>query len=133
MQYREISPGPVLQPFIKCYYIYQSDTGSAFEDTVFPSGCMELIFNLGPGTWQTNGPTGFHTTPPIELWGQIIRPLPIRSLGKNTMLGIRFRPEGAAGFLTAPADDFNDRVVDFCLVAGRPASRLHQRLLETPD
>lgn len=133
MQYREIDPSPGLALYIKCYYIYQSDSDSAFEDTVFPSGCMELIFNLGSGSWKTHTAAGFLTNPPVELWGQLIHPLPIRSLGKNTMLGVRFLPDGAAGFLSATADDFNDRIFDFRLIAGRNAGDLHQRLLETSD
>lgn len=82
MKYNEIRPGNVLAPYIKCYYIYESDTNVVFEDTVFPSGCVEVIFNLGTGKWQTAVGDNFVTTPPIELWGQIIRPLPIKSIGK---------------------------------------------------
>jgi AraC-like DNA-binding protein len=126
MHYQEIIPDSRLKQYVKCYYSYESDSATAFEDTVFPSGCMEVIFNLGSGHWETSA----GTTPPIELWGQITQPLPIRSIGKNTMLGIRFLPHGAARFLNEKADSFNNQVVDYRDVAGKEVAGLHQRLLE---
>jgi len=118
MKYREIMPDLRLRSYIKCYYIYESSSDVAFEDTVFPSGCMEIIFNLGSGKWQTAGGEGLVTTPPIELWGQITQPLAIRSSGKNIMLGVRFLPHGAACFFREKLDRFNDCVLDLRDVAG---------------
>ena len=126
MYYQEIIPDARLKQYVKCYYYYESSSAVAFEDTVFPSGSMEIIFNLGEGHWQTAA----GNTPPIELWGQITQPLPIRSIGRNTMMGIRFLPHGAALFLDAKADDFNNQVIDYSAVAGKQAAELHQRLLE---
>jgi AraC-like DNA-binding protein len=138
MYYQEIIPDGRLKRYVKCYYSYVSDSAVAFEDTVFPSGSMEIIFNLGSGHWQIasgNGQTtdsiAFQNTPPIELWGQITQPLPIRSVGRNTMLGIRFLPHGAALFLNEEASGFNNQVVDYRDIAGNKATILHGRLLET--
>jgi AraC-like DNA-binding protein len=129
MKYTEIIPGTGLKQHVKCFYIYESDSAISFDDTVFPSGCVEIIFNLGTGKWQTAMDDGFQTTPSIELWGQIIRPMPIRSIGRNTMLGIRFFPHAAAYFLNDNIGLFNNRVVDYSEV-GKGAAELHSRLLE---
>jgi AraC-like DNA-binding protein len=99
---------------------------------------MEIIFNLGGGHWQTTtaaktamtSGNSYQTTPPVELWGQITQPLPIRSLGKNRMMGIRFLPHGAAFFLHEKADGFNNHVVDYRDIAGKQVATLHQQLLE---
>ncbi|WP_212004630.1 helix-turn-helix transcriptional regulator [Chitinophaga sp. HK235] len=131
MHYKEIEPGARLKPYVKCYYTYESDAGAAFEDTVFPSGCMEMIFNLGDGLWQTATQGDFVTHPAIELWGQLLRPLPVRSVGKHNMLGVRFFPHAAAFFLNDKADLFNDRVTDYRHICGSSAGQLHNRLLET--
>lgn len=130
MKYTEIIPGNLLQQYVKCYYIYESESNVAFEDTVFPSGCMEIIFNLGTGKWLTAAGDDFVTNPSIELWGQIIRPLPIKSIGPHTMLGIRFFPHAAAYFLNEKVDLFNNQVAGFSehLPA---ADLLHEKLLET--
>lgn len=133
MKYNEIRPGSALKQYVKCYYIYESDTNVAFEDTVFPSGCIEIIFNLGTGKWQTAAGNAYSTTPSIELWGQIIRPLPIRSIGKNTMLGIRFYPHAAACFLNDKVGLFNDQVIDFNDLHGNAVRMLYSKLLETTN
>lgn len=131
MRYTEIKPGARLKEYVKCYYIYESETNVAFEDIVFPSGCIEIIFNLGTGKWQTAVGDTFVTTPPVELWGQIIRPLPIKSVGKNTMLGIRFFPHAAAYFLNDKVDLFNNQVIDLSNISDKAVNILYSRLLET--
>ena len=131
MKYKEIIPGERLKQYVKCYYIYESSTNEAFEDTVFPSGCMEIIFNLGIGKWQTANSDGFVTNPSIELWGQITQPLLIKSIGKNTMMGARFYPHAAAYFLNDKVDMFNNQVVDFSDLSGDSAKLLYSKLLET--
>lgn len=134
MRFKEIIPDTRLKQYVKCYYVYESGSAAAFDDTVFPCGCMEIIFNLGTGHWQTaaGGDDSYATTPPIELWGQITQPLPIRSIGQNIMLGIRFLPHGAAAFLQEKADLFNNQVVDYRDIAGKSVTDLHQKLLNAP-
>lgn len=133
MNYQEFLPSDCLKPFIKCFYIYQSDSDIEFEDTVFPSGFTEIIFNLGDGSWASLVDNIFHKTPKIELWGQITKPLTIKSKGKNIMLGIRFFSHSITCFLKEEAILFNNQVSDLYEVLGSPVKNLHQRLLETPD
>jgi AraC-like DNA-binding protein len=131
MKYSEIRPGDRLKQYVKCYYIYESESDVLFEDTVFPSGYMEIIFNLGAGKWQTAVEDGFVNTPPIELWGQIIKPLPIRSVGRNIMLGVRFFPHAAGYFLNDTVDLLNNQVVDFRDLSDNAVNVLYARLQET--
>jgi AraC-like DNA-binding protein len=130
MTYREIKPGKPLQPYVKCYYVYESDTNVAFEDKVFPSGSTEIIFNLGSGNWHTLSGETFDTTPPVELWGQLVKPLSIKSTGRNTMLGIRLLPHGAAAILNDNISLFNNQVSSFSDVNGKAVSTLHSQLFE---
>lgn len=140
MRLTEIRPGERLKPYIKCFYFYEAHSDLAFDDVVFPSGNMEMIFNMGEGTWMIrSGPasrTGrhaFHTTPPIELWGQVTKPLPVRSLGKNTMLGVRFYAHSAAYFFNEDVSEFNNTILDGADVLGPSIKSLHAKLLATPD
>ncbi len=131
MTYYEIKPGQLLQQYIKCYYVYESSSHLTFEDTVFPSGCMEIIFNLGAGNWQTQPAETFVTHASIELWGQLSRPLPVRSIGCNTMLGVRFYPHAAASLLPDKASLFNNQVIDYRDIANQSIHTLQTQLLET--
>lgn len=133
MKYREIKPLCLLKPYVKCYYTYESASGIPFDDYVFPSGSIELIFNLGTGHWQTGGGGNFTTTPSIELWGQLTQPLPVRSIGKNTMLGIRFYPHGAAGLMKENMNILNNSVTDYRDLSGKAVSSLYNQLLDTSD
>jgi AraC-like DNA-binding protein len=133
MTYFEIKPGQLLQQYVKCYYVYESSSAVAFEDTVFPSGCMEIIFNLGTGNWQTQPGSAFITHAAIELWGQLNRPLPVRSIGRNTMLGIRFYPHAAGSILSDKASLFNNQVIDFRDISDKSINTLQAQLQETPS
>jgi AraC-like DNA-binding protein len=126
MEFRQYKPSDALKPYVRHYYTFRSDDATAFSDTVFPSGDMEMIFNLGDGVWQSAD-----RFPPFELWGQITKPLPISSSGKHMMLGVKFFPHSAAYFLPEDINRFNDQVTDLSAVLPAVKS-LHQQLLETP-
>jgi AraC-like DNA-binding protein len=131
MTYQEIAPGNNLKNYVKCYYLYESDTALPFQDKALATGCVEIMFNLGTGSWQTEAGSGFITTPAIELWGQIIQPLVFKSIGKNTMFGIRFFPHTASCFLHENMEQFNNRVSDTSDILNHSVRALHMKLLET--
>lgn len=130
MNYKEFQPAEALRSLIKCYYIFEPDEGSAFEDTAYATGCIETMFNLGEGIWEIDDGNSITTNPSIELWGQIIQPLTFRSIGKNSMLGARFYPHAASLFLNENISDFNNRITDLNDVAGKPARELYSKLRE---
>ncbi len=133
MEFKQFPPSDILKPYIRHYYIFQSDSDAEFEDTVFPSGDMEVIFNLGEGTWESSVEDKFIQTPKIELWGQLTNPLPIKSKGRHTMLGIKFFTHSASYFFNDEMGVFNDRISDLSLIIGSPVKTLHSQLLETKD
>jgi AraC-like DNA-binding protein len=133
MEFKHFFPSDILKPYVRHYYIFESDSDAGFEDTVFPSGDMEMIFNLGDGIWEASGENQFYQTPKIELWGQITKPLAIRSKGRHTMLGIKFFTHSAAYFLHDEMGLFNDQVSDLGDIIGNPVKILHAQLLETKE
>ena len=133
MEFKHFSPSDILKPYVKCYYIFESGSDTEFEDTVFPSGEMEVIFNLGKGVWESSIENKFTRTPQIELWGQITKPLAIKSKGRHTMLGIRFLTHSAAYFFNDEIGAFNDQVADLGDIMGRPVKTLHAQLQEAKE
>lgn len=133
MFYREFRPSNRLAEHVKCFFVYQASSEAAFDDTVFPNGCMEIVFNLGDGHWQTEVGAAYVTTPAVELWGQIVKPLPIRSVGKNAMLGVRFNPHAGSAFVKDNIRQLHNQVVSYSDVAGKDVETLRQRLLNTED
>ncbi len=133
MKYTEITPGDRLKPYVKCYFLFESETEMEIEDTVFPSGNMEFIFNLGTGIWKSAVKDVFHKTPPVELWGQLTQPLAIQAQGNNQMLGIRFFTHSAAHFMQEELWEFNNQIADLRDVFGCSVKNLHEQLLNVPD
>jgi len=133
MEFKLFSPSDILKPYVRHYYIFESDSDIEFDDTVFPSGDMEVIFNLGEGTWESAVEDKFFKTPKIELWGQITKPLAIKSKGRHTMLGIKFFTHSAAYFFNDGIGIFNDQISDLYDVIGSPVKILHAQLLDTKD
>jgi AraC-like DNA-binding protein len=133
MNFRQWAPSDILKPYIRHYYVFESASPTAFTDIVFPSGDMEMIFNLGNGIWESAAGGQFLQTPPVELWGQITRPLPIRSKGSHTMLGVKFFPHSAAYFITDDLTQFNDHIGNATDVIGPEIKSLHGRLMETKE
>lgn len=133
MEFKHFSPSDILKPYIKHYYVFESDSAVEFEDTVFPSGDMEVIFNLGEGIWESAVENKFRKTPQIELWGQITKPLAIRSKGRHTMLGIKFFTHSAAYFFSDEIGLFNDQISDLGDIIGSPVKTLYAQLLETKE
>lgn len=130
MLYKEILPGEKLRPYVQCYYTFDSESTVEIDDTVFPGGHMEIIFNLGEGIWKSSVKDVFHPTPPIELWGKLTQPLAVKAVGKNKMLGVRFHAHSAAFFLNEELSWFNNQVADLRDVLGAPVRTLHARLRE---
>ncbi|WP_165305099.1 helix-turn-helix domain-containing protein [Pedobacter sp. SYP-B3415] len=133
MEFSFIEPSLPLKSYVKHYFLFRSIAGTAFNDVVFPSGEMEVIFNLGSGTWERMVNGQYEKTPAIELWGQITAPLAIRSAGCQVMLGIRFLTHSASYFFRDQIAAFNNVVTDLTDVLGHSAQSLHQRLLDTPE
>jgi AraC-like DNA-binding protein len=133
MEFRQFYPSEPLRPYIRHYYLFESTSASDFEDIVYPSGDMEIIFNLADGSWHCLADNQLRLNPDIELWGQITKPLRIKSTGKHIMLGVKFFTHSAAYFIDYDINRLNDGVFDLSHILGNSIKTLHRQLLETSD
>lgn len=133
MNFQEVQATEKLRQYIKCYYFFESVNDGEFDDIVFPSGLMEIVFNLGEGTWEIFRDGSFNLTPKVELWGQISKPLHIRSKGRHSMLGIKFLPHTPSCFLKDDISRYNNKVFDLRAIMGLSVGTVHSKLLETPN
>lgn len=133
MKYQEYIPSDALQKYVKCYYVYESGLQHLADDRAFATGCVEIMFNLDGAQWQTNINGRFIQTSKVELWGQIIKPLPIKLTGKSSMLGIRFHPFGAALFFHEDVSLFNNQVIDLRCLMGPVIDELYAMLQDAAE
>lgn len=130
MQYKEYKPSTRLETYVRCYYTIDSADNVIVEDKAFATGCIEIMFTLHGSPWLTDGGNGFVKTSPIELWGQILKPLSFKTSGGSNIFGIRFRPATAAFLLKEEIHRLNDGVFDLVSMLGRPIVDLHAQLQE---
>lgn len=133
MRLQYFQPSSVLAPYVRHYYLFETDMDRGFEDTVFPSGEMEMIFNLGDGLWESVVGDKYVPTPAMELWGQITKPLAIRSKGRHVMLGIKLFTHSVAYFFNDDIERLNDQVSDLSDILGNPVKELYAKLLEATN
>jgi AraC-like DNA-binding protein len=122
MHYREIKPSPPLRRFVECFWTLEGrmeggGSVAAPPERILPDGCIELILNFGDQFFQhVDGKRQIQ--PRNFLVGQMTGPILISPSGPVELLGIRFQPGGTRSFLTAPAHEFTDRVVDLGSFSG---------------
>jgi AraC-like DNA-binding protein len=108
IRYREIQPSAQLMPFVANFWILEHDGVDGTHQRVVPDGHCELILNwdhpfesLHAGRWQRQ--------PRHFLAGQIDGPVLLRPSGNARMLGVRFRPHGAAWLLGQSGRELSGR------------------------
>jgi AraC-like DNA-binding protein len=69
------------------------------------------------------------TEPDMQLWGQVLKPVQIKSLGKHSIFGIRFFAHTAICFFNEAIEQFNDAVFNLEDVIGNKVNEVHSKLL----
>jgi len=131
MNYQEFKPKGILKDFIQCYFTCETETNVLSEDKVFASGSIEIMFNLGATRKQFSLNGNLMTEPDIQLWGQVLKPVDIKSFGKHSIFGIRFFAHTATCFFNEAIEQFNDAVFNLEDVMGNKANGVHSKLLES--
>jgi AraC-like DNA-binding protein len=106
VHYVRYSPGPPLNAFVE-YLWSLSDTPSHAKELIMPSGTLELVVNLKEDQIRVYGTTD--TAIPDRYAGAVVsgafdRSFVIDTQEHASVVGVHFRPGGAAPFLPAPAD-----------------------------
>lgn len=123
MEYREWSPAPALVGQVEAIWTLSGRAAEGDEaQRILPDGCAELILNFAdPIVQVSRGPV---RQPPLMFVGQITGPFRVRPSGRVDLLGIRFRPGGAAALTKVPQHELVDQGVPLTDVAGDAAGRL---------
>lgn len=115
VHYREHAPPPDLADRVECVWTLRSAgrLPAAVLNRVLPDGCADVIFDPGE---------------PARVVGAMLRPAAVWMAGTVDLLGVRFRPGGAAAFLPLSLAEITDAVVPLADVWGGPAGELEGRV-----
>jgi AraC-like DNA-binding protein len=105
--YVEFPPSPPLAPYVACYWALTGCTPNPVLSRVLPDGCVDLVVVIGDPVRVTGARD---PGPAVRLVGAMRRAMLIELAGHVAVIGVRFRPAGAAPFVTAPLDEITDGV-----------------------
>jgi AraC-like DNA-binding protein len=137
MHYREYSPTAQLARSIACIWTLEGDACERGEapQPILPDGRAEFVMHLGDAFARVD--QGAMRRQPWAIFaGQLDRPLTLQAAGRIAVLGVRFRPEGAARFTRVPQHEFVGRTVDVAVASSalaHVARRIRESTASLPD
>jgi AraC-like DNA-binding protein len=111
-------PAPPLSDHVALFWAFDAYGGPHARERVLPTATSELVITLG------NEPVC-----PIVLSGAHSESFVIDVASRPALLGVHFKPGGAAAFLGMPADELRNSVVPLDVLWGADAGDLKERLL----
>jgi AraC-like DNA-binding protein len=106
MEYREYPPYRALAASVHCIWTLEGDAAAMASDDqpILPDGKSELVVHLADPFDRVHADGRIERQPAVLFAGQLTSQLVLRPTGKFSVVGIRFRPDGAAAILREPQD-----------------------------
>ncbi|WP_438002267.1 helix-turn-helix domain-containing protein [Sorangium sp. So ce185] len=126
-------PGPPLDDFVDCFWLWDGYTAPAPRERALPSGTLDIIINLREDRlriFDRDDPESFERFPGIMISGAHAGHFVIDTAPGASVMGVHFKPGGAFPFLGVPAGDLEGRHAALDALWGASAARLRERLLE---
>ena len=133
MIFRQHVPAEPLACYVDHFWFYEDLFPAHRREHVLPDGTFEVIINMRDDTRHTFDRTSGRETLFRASWfsGAQSRYIVIDALPGSSMIGVHFKPGGAAAVLGFPAEELRDRVVELDAIWGGAAGELRDRLLST--
>ena len=131
LSYREIAPSRQLACHIECYWFLTGTSGVPLDcHRILPDGRMEIVVNLGAPIRRVQPDGTVELQPRCMLVGQMDQHVTIRPEGRLDVVGVRFRPAGACGFLCLPLYQLRNQTVAAAEVLSPFTDELEEQLNE---
>ena len=129
MRYCVHQPSPPLCDFVD-YVWYLSDAPAHARERIVPSGTVELVVNLHEDEFRIygSGDGRCRRFPGAVVSGCYGAAFGIDTREHASILGVHFKPGGAAGLLGAPPGELTDAHVDLDSLWSRAAGELREQL-----
>lgn len=112
MDYAEWSPGPDLEPFVRCIWSLRRRAAGAAPERILPDASPEIIFNFGDRFLHHREDGSVVEQPGWFVVGQIDRAMMLDAPVLADVVGVRLRPAALPALLAVPAHELTGRVVD---------------------
>jgi len=111
-------PHPALAAYVDLFWAMDAPLRQADRERVLPSGTTELVFDLAG------------SSPSALICGPRSEPFVMRRAGRESFVGVHFKPGGATRLLGVPESELANAFVDLDALWGREAGELCARLTE---
>ena len=131
MLFRSYAPRAPLGEFVSDFWLYENYEGMHPRELILPSGTFEMVFNLQEDELRIYGPSEpdkWRRFAGALVSGPYSSPFMSDAAEERAILGVHFKPGGAAAVLGIPASEFRDVHVDLKTLWGPAASELRERL-----
>lgn len=130
--YVEFAPRAPLGEFVHCLWMFSAPEDFA-RQPIAPDGRPELIVHMRKA-YEEVGDGEATAQAPVLFAGQLTKPLILAARTDVLIFGVRFRPDGARGFLGFDLDAATDKRVDLAAAHGASViEKLRQALWDAPD
>lgn len=103
MEYREFDPLPPLAGLVDRVWILEGQAAADHApEPILADGRPELVLHYGDPFERMNDSGRFERQAAVIYAGQLTSPLLLQPTGRIAVVGIRFKPHGAAAFLRPP-------------------------------
>lgn len=113
MIYNQIKPHPDLADYIDAFWLVKGTGKQLKKKSIFPDGCVDLIFNLGEDCRTDNGVFTMQSEKSY-LVGTMTTFKESFLSSTNMLMGIRFKPASFSSFYNyAPLNEITNRTIEF--------------------
>jgi AraC-like DNA-binding protein len=129
------NPCALLHEYVDWYWLYEGYHPAQRLERLLPDGTFELCINLRDEVRHTYDRESHKPLTAYRgawLSGTHSRHIVIDATPDSSMMGVHFKPGGAACVLGMPAGEMTDRVVGLDSVSGRAGLELREALLDSP-
>jgi hypothetical protein len=114
--YFEAQPHAALREAVRCVWVCAPDDGDVAPQRIAPDGCPLVIVQFGAPLLRHDDAGA--ALPRLLFVGQLTRPLIVQPTGAFSLLGVRFEPDGARGFIGRVMSSVTDRQIDLACAEG---------------
>ena len=115
--YFEMQPHAALRDAVRCVWVYAPDDAEPTPQRIPPDGCPEVVIHFGAPHMRIEAGAAI-PHPRLLFAGQITAPLAVQATGPFAVLGVRFEPDGARGFIGRSMNEVTDRQIDLACASG---------------
>ncbi len=136
MLFSTYTPRPPLSELIDDFWLYEDYEGRHLHERILPSGTFEIVFNLREDELRIYGPSKEDECRRFAgavISGPYAGYFMSDTAEEASILGVHFRPGGAAAVLGLPAGELANAHVDLQTIWGRMATGLREHLCELAE